>query len=299
MGRSEGKRDAAPATRHLSQLAAHPRLAVWRGALRRHPASANVTHPHANISLYLEGRAELWCGARYTPQAGDVHLIPEGMPHLLSGGDGARLVSLALCTACLTSEAGKQLADLLASVARGAAAVRTVPRGVRGSLRRAFDALEAELALDDAWSTMAIEGHLAVLAAALMRTDIPAEEARRAGAEGNALVQEALAFIARRALDGISLRDVARHVHRSVAHTAATIKQETGQTAVGWITHVRLAAAQELLLESDASIASIASRVGFASPSQFHRVFKRQTALTPDGWRRAHQRRGGPDRPPR
>jgi AraC-like DNA-binding protein len=103
------------------------------------------------------------------------------------------------------------------------------------------------------------------------------------------VVARALEFVHRRGATGISLRDVASHVARSPAHVASLVKTATGVTVVGWITRARLSEGRQLLLHTDESIEAIAERCGFASPSHFHRAFKRAHGAPPGEWRRAHR----------
>ena len=96
-------------------------------------------------------------------------------------------------------------------------------------------------------------------------------------------------MIEARAPDGISLQDVADQVGRAPAHVAAMMKQHTGRTVVAWITHARMAHARQLLSSSEENIHQIATQLGFASPSHFHRTFRRWHEMTPAQWRRAHR----------
>jgi AraC family transcriptional activator of pobA len=192
-----------------------------------------------------------------------------------------------MCTSCMMSAPGQRLATMLRAVSEGASPVRTVAMNDRETFQWLLVSMHGELEADAAWKALAIEGYLSLLAAIVLRADRALDVMN--GAEPHATLSgRALAFITEKATDGISLADVARHVHRSAAHTATVVKAETGRTVVEWITHARLAAARQLLLKSDESVESIGSRMGFASPSHFHRVFKRHHGATPSEWRKAH-----------
>ncbi len=102
------------------------------------------------------------------------------------------------------------------------------------------------------------------------------------------MVAKALAFIEGHATRGVSLQDVGRHVARSPNHVAAAVKATTGRTVGQWSTHVRMAAARQLLLHSDETIEAIAERMGFSSSSHFYRTFRRTPGQSPAAWRRAH-----------
>ncbi len=242
-----------------------------------------TVHPHASLAYYEGGRAEFWCGATYSTRAGDLVLVPEGMPHYTVTADDASVVGLSVCTSCLASAPGGHLAAAFHAVSEGAPAVRTVAVEDRDRVRDLFLALEAELARGAPWHALAVDGYLAALTAHVLRADAAVDVPK-----GASVSARALAFITRRATDGISLNDVAAHVHRSVAHTGAVVKAETGRTVVEWITNARLAAGRQLLLLSDESIENVGARIGFESASHFHRVFKRHHGVTPAEWRRVH-----------
>jgi AraC-like DNA-binding protein len=220
----------------------------------------------------------MWCGSTHDAQPGDAMLVPEGMPRYGLAADAEVLVLVA-CTSCLGTH---PLADLFHQVAEGGCAqLRLGAAATR--VETLLDGLGAELEAGGPWHELAVDGYLALLAATLRRA-----EPTPAVPDTSTLATRALAFIVREATRGISLVDVARHVHRSTAHTAAVVKADTGRTVVDWITHARLAAARQLLLRTDDTVEQIAARVGFASPSHFHRVFRRHHDHTPAAWRSAH-----------
>lgn len=272
--------------RVTSNLAEPHRLTVHRMDHAHVDAPHPPTvHPHASLAYCTSGRAEMWCGATYTLGPGDVLLIPEGMPHYATSMQGVRGAGISACTSCLASMAGGHLAALFESVAEGAPASRTLAPEDRECFHGLLLQLERELDTPSMWQDLAIEGYVAVLTSIVLRAEAPIDVPK-----GASVSARALAFITRRATDGISLTDVAKHVHRSVAHTGAVVKAETGRTVVEWITHARLAAGRQLLLRSDASIEAVGARIGFESASHFHRVFKREHGVTPAEWRRRHHR---------
>jgi AraC-like DNA-binding protein len=63
-------------------------------------------------------------------------------------------------------------------------------------------------------------------------------------------------------------------------------KKATGTTFVNYLTHLRLSNARRLLIETDRSIADIATSAGFADQCYFDRRFKRHYGNTPQDARR-------------
>jgi len=283
-----------------SQLPGHRSLSVARfdaGLINAEPKFPGkpTVHPHASFAFYLSGCATVWAGSTYRVKAGDMMIIPEGMPHYTQSADATVVLGLSICSACIASNAHGHLTTLLADVADGGSALRTVEAGSRAQLRDLLEALEQELESPGAMTELAIEGYLALVTTILQRA-APGDASPGKSLAGASLSPQALAFITQNATEGISLADVARHVHRSAAHTAAVVKEQTGHTVVEWITQSRLAVARQLLARTDDTIDSIAGRVGYESPSHFHRIFKSHHATSPGAWRRQHHgaSRSGP-----
>lgn len=67
---------------------------------------------------------------------------------------------------------------------------------------------------------------------------------------------------------------------------------ETGTTPHQWVMNWRIDEASQLLEESDASIAEIASAVGYATPVSFRQRFRAVKGVAPMEYRRAFQMRG-------
>jgi AraC-like DNA-binding protein len=58
-------------------------------------------------------------------------------------------------------------------------------------------------------------------------------------------------------------------------------------TPIAYLNRYRITQAKRLLRETDQSITEIALTVGFSDSSYFSRVFRRETGLSPDAFRRA------------
>ena len=87
----------------------------------------------------------------------------------------------------------------------------------------------------------------------------------------------------------IELRKLASVVSLSAHHFRDVFKTETGKSPHNFLIHRRVCRAQELLLESDLSIAQIAVDVGFSGQSHLTRHFRMQTGMTPFRFRLAQK----------
>jgi len=79
----------------------------------------------------------------------------------------------------------------------------------------------------------------------------------------------------------VSVATAAAMVAMSESQFMKFFKRATGMTFVAYLTHVRLNKAYRLLTETDASIAEVASSVGFSDQSYFDKRFKAVFSLTP------------------
>ncbi len=96
---------------------------------------------------------------------------------------------------------------------------------------------------------------------------------------------EAVRFIRRRALDGITPRDVLREIPVSRTGLELRFKEVLGRTIFQEIQQVRLQHARKLLTETDLKIETIARRCGFRDGSYFATVFRREIGGSPSEFR--------------
>lgn len=271
----------------VTHLPRHAGIAVRRFAPERVASRAPVVHDHATIALYVGGRAEFWMQGLYALGPGDLLLVPDATPHYLVGAHGAQSIGVSLCLSCLPATVRDHLVAAFDAVRRGGCAVRHLDAGDHARVEALLLDLERELARRDAGRDLAVDACLALLTVAVLRAAEGRVAEHHAGA--SPVVARALEFVHRRGASGISLRDVANHVARSPAHVASLVKNATGVTVVGWITRARMSECRQLLLHTDESVETIAERVGFGSPSHFHRAFKRAHGAPPGEWRRVHR----------
>lgn len=83
-----------------------------------------------------------------------------------------------------------------------------------------------------------------------------------------------------------SNEDIARHFGYHHVYLASVYKAHTGKTLHGAITDARIALACRWLLQTNASVESIAADIGFSSRAHFCTVFKSRMGVSPGVWRR-------------
>lgn len=246
-----------------------------------------VTHDHVALVFCVAGELDFELRERLRVTAGDVVLMPAGEPHRALRAEGVDGWMLGFCGACF---ARTELAELLAPLERvraGGSAVATIAAARREHLQRLFAELEQEHARGrDVAHGLVERSLLALILAELARATAWTAEASTLPP----LVAAALKYIEAHCFESISLRDVAAALDRSPAHLTTALRQATGRTAQAWIIAGRMGEARRRLMSTDESIEDIAGRVGYADPTHFIRLFRRDHGLPPAAWRALHRR---------
>ncbi len=79
----------------------------------------------------------------------------------------------------------------------------------------------------------------------------------------------------------LPIRDVARRIGMSTGHLSRLFHQSTGLRFVEYVARFRAERARELLLSSGQPVQAVARQCGFASVSQFNRVFRSVHRVSP------------------
>ncbi|CAA9234053.1 MAG: hypothetical protein AVDCRST_MAG77-1287 [uncultured Chloroflexi bacterium] len=83
----------------------------------------------------------------------------------------------------------------------------------------------------------------------------------------------------------LALRDLAAAAHLHPAYLSTVFRQAVGVSPLRYLARYRLDRARELLLSTDLTVATIASRAGFGDPRYLSRVFRRAEGITPAAYR--------------
>jgi AraC-like DNA-binding protein len=101
-------------------------------------------------------------------------------------------------------------------------------------------------------------------------------------------VGRALALMHEEPAHDWTIEELGRRVGLSRSALHERFVQMTGIPPMQYLAQWRMQAASRLLLETSASVASVALDVGYDSESAFTRAFKRQAGKPPAAWRRDH-----------
>ena len=80
----------------------------------------------------------------------------------------------------------------------------------------------------------------------------------------------------------------------SVSHFSHAFKQTTGVSPLTYVAAARVEAARKDMLCSARPLSEIALRHGFCDQSHFCRIFRRETGLAPQTWRKLHTANSSP-----
>ena len=104
------------------------------------------------------------------------------------------------------------------------------------------------------------------------------------------IIEQALEYIDRyKFYPNIKLEDVAKAVHISNSHLAHLLKTRLGTTYLKHLTALRIKEAKRLLQTTHLTATAIAAQIGYEDNRYFHRVFLRETGVTPITYRQANQ----------
>ncbi|MBP2659075.1 MAG: two component transcriptional regulator, AraC family, partial [Firmicutes bacterium] len=80
---------------------------------------------------------------------------------------------------------------------------------------------------------------------------------------------------------GLSLQEVAKHVHMNPVYLSTLFKQERNITFSDFLLQLRMKKAMELLRSNNMKTYEVADVVGYSSPEYFSVCFKKYTGVPP------------------
>ncbi|MNJ56839.1 Bifunctional transcriptional activator/DNA repair enzyme AdaA [compost metagenome] len=116
-----------------------------------------------------------------------------------------------------------------------------------------------------------------------------ANETLKVTLRSEGVVERAKRFIHQNYNQDLSRDDVAASVFLTPDYLAKVFKHETGLTIKEYLNEYRIETAKRMLIESSASISTIAMNAGFDNISYFSTVFKKLTGEPPNAFRSKHK----------
>lgn len=248
-------------------------------------AHTPVTHAYAALAFYIGGSSRVEQNGCWTLQTGDALLVPAGQPHRHLEMNHPEYWGVGFCVPCFATNDAGTLLEPFEKVRNGASAVVRIPAERHGFLEGLFRELESVAHENQGGGETNAAVARSLLTLIVNEVRRAAQWTEEGPQRGGGVVVESLRFIERNCLRRLTLKDVAAAVRRSPAYVTTALTQATGRSAVQWIVTGRMAEARRLLLHSDEMVDVIAERVGYADPTHFIRMFRREHGTTPAAWR--------------
>lgn len=227
-------------------------------------------HAHAVGILLQTGSIDVQLRRRFTVRAGELYIVPADAPHALLGASAD------------TAGWGFRLRPDFAAATKRSHAIPLDTQDVAD--------MEAWLRRIHREHGRADPCSLAMKESLLHAVHVQCARAVNAGHCGtfSPVIARALAIIQTEFVGELRPRDIADRVGITAAHLSHEFRRQTGKSPSEWIAQMRIDAARRELLLSNATLSTVAERVGYADVSQLHRQFRRAVGMTPDAWRRAN-----------
>lgn len=129
-----------------------------------------------------------------------------------------------------------------------------------------------------------------LLAALLHLLLADAFSARLAEGKDDSPVSSAVTFLQEHYAEKITLDDLAKEAALNKSYLVRLFKKEMGTTPIGYLNHIRLSAAKNLLVNSGAPIKVIADRCGYENPAYFVSRFHLAFGQTPEEYRNENRK---------
>lgn len=246
---------------------------------------ATQQHDFLELFYVLEGAGSFHVVDQAHPcRRGDLVAVPPGLNHRIEDDPGGPLAlyGIAIAPTVWRGEAG-----LLDGWPAGRLPVGAQLGGkVRSDLKRLlFEQMYARPG-----SRTLILGLTLQLLAHLARSVTFPEPSRRVGATVyRQAIERYVAELPHRFLEATDLDAAATELGMSRRRFTQLFRESTGSSWAAHITRLRIDYACRLLGETSRSILSTAFECGYDDLSIFYRVFRRQTGMTPRGWRERSQ----------
>lgn len=105
------------------------------------------------------------------------------------------------------------------------------------------------------------------------------------GSASSKYIARVMRIIENRYMEDLSLESVSEEVELSPNYLSRLFRKETQKTFTDALTEKRIAAAKELLSETDYRIKEICNAIGYSDQRYFSRIFLKTVGITPSEYR--------------
>ncbi len=147
--------------------------------------------------------------------------------------------------------------------------------------------LQRECAGGLPWSELQCQALLQEIVVLLLRSHRRGKEPYL-NPEQQRAIESALAVIHHRSHENLKMKELAESLGFSPQHFRDLFRRYVGKSPKAYLTALKLQRSKCMLLHGEYKINDIALRLGFGNAGQFSKVFRKNTGLTPQEWRRVH-----------
>ncbi|MGI6173958.1 MAG: AraC family transcriptional regulator [Christensenellales bacterium] len=231
---------------------------------------------HDLIHFVLQGSGDLTLThRRYRVSRGELFYIPKGCVSFYEASDvepwryawigfGGTAAERALTTAGLSENAPVARFDDIEYI-----------KSLFAHMRKAF--LYAHNEYEIMADLYRMMGYISGLQAYAPRTDLPELN----NASRSKLISRVLHRVDSEFFKSLSMTGLAKEFGVSRGYLSKEFKRFTGQTFSAYVTQLRMSRARTMMMNSDATVTSIAEQCGYGDPFYFSRVFKKVFGMPP------------------
>jgi len=246
-------------------------------------------HKELEIKLFLNGTAIAEAdNGSYICRKGDIFLVNPGQPHSIRAVEMHTEYHLLMVDPTfLLGRGDMQDFRFLKPFLEG----RTVFRNLIHNdeeLCHSAELLFHELQAKDYAFELAVKGYFYAMISALLRRHIKSvmsQEERAAQEKYGLLLMPAISYISAHLSEDLPLELLAGLCNITPKYFCRVFRSLTGMTSTAYITELRIARAEVLILSTGKPIAAIAESVGIQDPSYFSRCFKKLRGFAPSNLR--------------
>lgn len=252
----------------------------------------NVYHYHKELELIFVDKGSLICGINqnsFTAEQGDIIIFPSMTPHYTFTNElgSSRSYIQFLESDFLTADSPTDSFEMFLRRSSEAYFIFKVGTEENAAFKACVDEIFSEYVGQRPYYESFIFSSIHRLMACFCRYGVFSGSLNKSDSEAAAKIVPSVKFMEENFLKKITLEDVSRASNLSPYYFCRLFKKATGAGFNDFLNFLRVKRTEELLCETDASVAEIAASSGFSSAPYYNYVFKKLKGLSPLQFRRS------------
>ncbi len=252
----------------------------------------NVYHYHKELELIFVDKGSIICGINqnsFTAEKGDIVIFPSMTPHYTFTNElgSSRSYIQFLESDFLTADSPTDNFEMFLRRSTEAYFIFKAGTEENAAFKACIDEIFAEYVDQRPYYEGFITSGIHKLMASFYRYGIFSGSLNKSDSEAVTKIAPSVKFMEENFLKKITLEDVSHVSNLSPYYFCRLFKRATGAGFNDFLNFLRVKRTEELLCETDASIAEIAVSSGFSSAPYYNYVFKKLKGLSPLQFRRS------------